>query len=1510
MEETGATLARKRRRRILILLAVLIGLPLALVGGAYLFVLTPGGSALVKRQVLSALEGALAGKIAVKELGLRGNHLVLTGLGLFTPEGELVASIERVEADVMLGELIRQRVHLQNVKVTKPKLLLVQDERGLNLARAVAAKNASTAAVTEAGRSGWRIVVDDADLTLGLFDLQQEDRRITASAVTATGKADVRLGPLEVTGSLELAARVTAPLEEALTVKVAANTAQGPQAYDVLATLGGTRLSGRLELPALAITIDELVAAPRELSAFLPGWPVKPVVFGKGSLSLRQASLQLTAGKARASVEAKYDLEKSSAERLVVSAQQVDLQELVGASLPSALAFDAKGALSDWRPETLAGSVEVKATWDAPGGKRLAEADIAASAAKGELEVKSADITSPGLSLKARGSGNLKSLSAFGTLRAKDLREVARTLETFAGVHVEGLAGNGTVRISVQGPTLHPAATVVGQLNQFSIAGVQAQLLSLNVDLADVMHPLEADVLLHAQRLSLLQRSFDDVTFDFITHGRELDLDLATRGLGDLRVHALGLLDKDSRGAQLRTVELTSSDSKWVMEQPTHLAWTNGLTVAPFSLREGDQRLSGELVLAGNRLDAKARVENLDLARLPHLVAPPSLRLGGTLDADAVATGKTKRLAVLVNAQLTGGRVKDVTGVDANLKGSWADERAKGALDAHSPLGKVTGTFDLPVLAFLEEKPGDGTAHVVLQGVNTSELEKQLGQKLPVAGQVSGVLDVSGSGDRPDVKASLEAEELTLTHEGQQLVVKDTRLSVFTGGDAKLEATVHFATLGGVSDLSLSTPLTLAALRKQPPTKDELLSLPFTLVLGLEHLALKQLDELRGGHDDELAGSVSLTGTITGTARAPTGSLALSLDEVTYPPLHKASALVTVSTDQQRTRLSGQASLADKTQAIELTASVLALPQKALAALLAPGGNADTMVEALRDAPVEVLGTLRPFSIAQAVSTPEGEKPPTGTVSASFEAHGTLEAPTARVLGSLKDLRFDRVILGNARFDLKSTGTQQSFTVALGGEGRDDFKAKGTTGLDLRLSALRHGLDWRAAPMNIALESRNFDVSFLSGATEILRVVAGRVDLTGTFTGTLGDPHFLGDGAVRDGRLALAGFGDYREIGVALHVDDERFELQKLQASSGAGTLQLAALAVRQTSGSWLLTSKGKSDKFPIVIDDQLQATASLDYVLEGDATSALIDIKKLSLPRVEVALPEVKRKDLQDIQRPGDIIVLRAGSRATLRRKQQARDKVVAQSTRQPLVVRALLEAPRNLWVRSSDVNVELGLSEDFRVEFNDGLRMFGEARVLRGDVEVIGRAFVVQRGSAARFAGPPAQPYVNVSALHVNAREQVKITVSVTGRGTDLGIKASSEPPMPESDIYAVLATGRRNLKTSGGATLSPGQAASVVGQLAASQLKTVIAKKLPIDVFNFDTTDNFEKVKLDVGKYLSDVVYLGGSVDIGAKRERGENVWAGRLELQLTKSVSLEAYAGDALSFGADAMWSRDF
>jgi translocation and assembly module TamB len=224
--------------------------------------------------------------------------------------------------------------------------------------------------------------------------------------------------------------------------------------------------------------------------------------------------------------------------------------------------------------------------------------------------------------------------------------------------------------------------------------------------------------------------------------------------------------------------------------------------------------------------------------------------------------------------------------------------------------------------------------------------------------------------------------------------------------------------------------------------------------------------------------------------------------------------------------------------------------------------------------------------------------------------------------------------------------------------------------------------------------------------------------------------------------------------------------------------------------------------------------------------------------------------------------------------------------------------------------LNVELGLSEAFRVEVADTAQLYGEATILRGNLSVIGRAFEVQKGSQVRFAGPAKEPYVNVIALHTNERENVNVTVTVVGKGTNVQLKTQSEPSMSDSEIYTLLATGRRELRRGSGASITPEDAVSVVGQLAASQLRNVLAKKLPIDVLNFETSENFSKVKVDLGKYLTDKLYLGFSASTTANKSKGENQFSGRLEWQVARGWSLEVTGGDAPAGSADVVWSRDF
>ena len=71
--------------------------------------------------------------------------------------------------------------------------------------------------------------------------------------------------------------------------------------------------------------------------------------------------------------------------------------------------------------------------------------------------------------------------------------------------------------------------------------------------------------------------------------------------------------------------------------------------------------------------------------------------------------------------------------------------------------------------------------------------------------------------------------------------------------------------------------------------------------------------------------------------------------------------------------------------------------------------------------------------------------------------------------------------------------------------------------------------------------------------------------------------------------------------------------------------------------------------------------------------------MRSVSIPRAEVLLPEVKRKDLQDLQRPKDIIVLRRGSRATKRQRDEVRE--ASSATEESTTFSAIIDAATRWW-------------------------------------------------------------------------------------------------------------------------------------------------------------------------------------------------------------------------------------
>jgi translocation and assembly module TamB len=592
----------------------------------------------------------------------------------------------------------------------------------------------------------------------------------------------------------------------------------------------------------------------------------------------------------------------------------------------------------------------------------------------------------------------------------------------------------------------------------------------------------------------------------------------------------------------------------------------------------------------------------------------------------------------------------------------------------------------------------------------------------------------------------------------------------------------------------------------------------------------------------------------------------------------------------------------------------------ATASLNAAIGNLKS-IEAVAGAPLSVKVTLGPMTMDEirrlTGSAPDpGTSPVNGLLHADLTLSGSLNDPRLNLRSEVDRLSAEGMGLGKADLEYSYASTRSDLSADVATTG-GKLEIKGNTRLDLSYPSIRKGLDYGAAPLDVGLRADGFDLGFLSGISPTVRTIGGKLRANAAIQGTVALPKIQGQLEWIQGRLALLGYGEYQGIHLQVEGTDQTIHLKELLVRSGGGQLKLTADADRR--GNRLsLTGKANLDKFPVISDDQLVASVSMRADMEGEITPQLIKVGRLHIPEAHVELPDTKRKSLQSMELPDDIVLVRNGKplkKGDLKNTGLGGAGEVgstpAQGARQISIV---IDAPRNLWVKGNDLNVEVGLSEGFQVEVAQSAAIFGEVNVFRGRVDVWGRRFDVQKNSTVRFSGQPLDPNVNVTVLHNNEKEQVKVTITVSGQGKDLKIVASSDPPLSDTEIYTLIATGRRTLKRNSGAiasTSGSSQAASVVGSLAATELKNAVASKLPLDVLSIQAGDTgFGGTKLEAGTYVTDQIYIGYTGRIGARPEYGENSNAVRVEYQITPRWSLEGEYGDAKAGSADLIWSRDY
>ncbi len=312
-------------------------------------------------------------------------------------------------------------------------------------------------------------------------------------------------------------------------------------------------------------------------------------------------------------------------------------------------------------------------------------------------------------------------------------------------------------------------------------------------------------------------------------------------------------------------------------------------------------------------------------------------------------------------------------------------------------------------------------------------------------------------------------------------------------------------------------------------------------------------------------------------------------------------------------------------------------------------------------------------------------------------------------------------------------------TIELSGDDTLDLIAEGR--LDLRLLA-------------------SFDPDFTS---------SGLVTMNLTLGGTWADPLPQGSLQVANGALSYAGLSSgLSELNGSLRFTRDQLHIETLTARTGGGTLDLKGDAnYFKQQLNFNLTATGKDVRLRYPPGVSSTASAELHWIGSRSSSTVSGDI---SITKIAVT--------------PG------FDFGAYLERSRQFSTVTVANSPLTNVKLDIHVQTAPELQMRTAIAR----LSGDADLRLRGSVTrpaVLGRVDILEGKATFHGIRFTLERGDIT-FANPVAiEPQLNLQASsHVRNYD---LNVTVIGTPDRLNINYRSEPPLPKSDIIALLALGR---------------------------------------------------------------------------------------------------------------------
>jgi translocation and assembly module TamB len=388
---------------------------------------------------------------------------------------------------------------------------------------------------------------------------------------------------------------------------------------------------------------------------------------------------------------------------------------------------------------------------------------------------------------------------------------------------------------------------------------------------------------------------------------------------------------------------------------------------------------------------------------------------------------------------------------------------------------------------------------------------------------------------------------------------------------------------------------------------------------------------------------------------------------------------------------------------------------------------------------------------------------------------------------------------------------------------------------------------------------------------------AGRAELTASIDGPLAQPHFSGNATITDGRIRHFSVPNSLDaINGTIQFDPGGIRLDDLSATMGGGHVQFGGRIDFDgyVPGNFDVTARGEDMhlRVPEGVRSVVDADLSLRGTIKTPTLGGTVTVKSALWNR--------------RVDTPGSIFDLAS------RRSGNGGGPVPADAPPTvPLKFDLQLLMPSTLRVENNLARMVASADLTLRGTYDRPV-VAGHADVERGEVTFEGRRYRITHGTMD-FSNPARiEPFFDVEA-ETNVRvpgQTYRVTVAFAGTSEQLRPTLNSDPPLPTSDVLALLfsdaqrngpqsvAPELRALKNTNQAQtdiITTRATQAITGSLS-SEVGKVVEQTFGVDTFQLTPSfiDPYSQqtsrlnptARLTIGKRISDRVYLTFSRSLG--------------------------------------------